>query len=180
MYMKTSGFKQKTFEETRELKRKFQEKEMAKRLKERNKLKAENQKRKAKEKKENNLTALQTKLWNECKRIIRKRYQTKTGSAYCYTCGKWLIEPRDQQTGHMFAKAVCPPHMKYDLTNLRVQCYHCNINLGGNGAIFIENMRKIEGDAYVDNIKDHCFKAENYQKVDADYYKKLLEEYKTL
>lgn len=29
--------------------------------------------------------------------------------------------------------------------NVRPQCYHCNVNLGGNGAIFAENMIKEVG-----------------------------------
>ena len=27
-----------------------------------------------------------------------------------------------------------------DRNNVRPQCYHCNVNLGGNGAVFAENM----------------------------------------
>jgi hypothetical protein len=76
-------------------------------------------------------------------------------------------------TGHLFAKASLGAYLKYDLRVLRPQCYHCNINLGGNGARFIENMRRIEGDQYVDKIiKDMNIIVKAY-----DFYVDLLIKY---
>lgn len=76
----------------------------------------------------------------------------------------------------MFAKASVGAYLKYDLRILRPQCYFCNINCGGRGAEFIENMRRIEGDEYVDQIlKDKNVTVKAY-----DHYLKLLEEYKKL
>lgn len=186
--MKTSSlakkpFKTKSFDEIIKLKnlQKIKKlKQITQDKKQKVKLRKEKTKEKAKEKRENNHTTLQNKIWVECRRIIRKKYQTEDGLAYCYTCYKPLPNAKDQQTGHMIPKAVCPPHMKYNLHNLRIQCYGCNINHGGMGAVFIENMRKIEGHKYVNNIKDQCFKAIYYKKVDAEYYKKLLEKYKNM
>jgi hypothetical protein len=93
------------------------------------------------------ISLLQRKVWDECKRIIRKRY-----GAVCYTCGQKRLEKSNWHTGHLFPKAALSAYLKYDLRLLRPQCYHCNINLGGNGAVFIEKMRLIEGDRYVDSI----------------------------
>ena len=74
----------------------------------------------------------------------------------------------------MIAKQSLGAYLKYDLRLLRLQCYNCNINLGGMGAIFIERMRKIEGDEYVDKIlKDRQISVKAY-----DHYLKILEEYK--
>lgn len=42
----------------------------------------------------------------------------------------------------MIPKAVLPIRYKYDIDLLRWQCYHCNINLGGNGAKFIKKWEK--------------------------------------
>jgi len=42
----------------------------------------------------------------------------------------------------MWPKASLSAHLKYDLRVLRIQCYRCNINLGGQGAIFHANMLK--------------------------------------
>lgn len=116
------------------------------------------------------IKVVQDKLWDECKRIIKIRYGNT-----CYTCGK-EVTGSNRHTGHMLAKASLGAYLKYDLRLLRPQCYHCNINLGGQGAVYIENMREIEGDAYVDGIlRDRNVTVKAY-----DHYLKTLEEYKRL
>jgi len=117
------------------------------------------------------ISVIQRKLWDECKRIIRKRYKNT-----CYTCGKSGLEGSNWHTGHMLAKASLGAYLKYDLRLLRPQCYNCNINLGGMGAVFIENMRAKEGDEYVDQIlKDRQVTVKAY-----DHYLALLEKYATI
>lgn len=119
------------------------------------------------------ISVIQRSLWAECKRIIRARYPDT-----CYTCGasNLSLKPVNWQTGHMLAKASVGAYLKYDLRVLRPQCYLCNIRHGGRGADFITNMRRIEGDDYVDQIlKD---KAVTVKAI--DHYIKLLSEYKTI
>jgi len=117
------------------------------------------------------ISLIQRKIWEECKRIIRVRYKN-----VCYTCGRVGLEGSNWHTGHLLAKASLGAYLKYDLRLLRPQCYNCNINLGGNGAIFIENMRAIEGNEYVDKIL-----ADRKETVKAiDHYLKVLEEYKSI
>lgn len=123
-----------------------------------------------KKKSKSSIRVVQDKLWEECKRIIKLRYGNK-----CYTCGKEATGS-NRHTGHMLAKAAVGAYLKYDLRILRPQCYHCNINLGGQGAVFIENMRNIEGDEYVDSIlKDRQVSVKSQ-----DHYEQLLEEYKQI
>lgn len=93
------------------------------------------------------ISVIQRKLWQLCKEIIRKKYGN-----ICYTCGRTGLEGSNWHTGHLFPKAALGAFQKYDLRLLRPQCYNCNINLGGNGAIFIENMREREGSEYVRRI----------------------------
>lgn len=110
-------------------------------------------------------------MWEHCKRIIRAKYGNT-----CYTCGRGGLEGSNWHTGHLYAKASIGAYLKYDLRVLRPQCYFCNINCGGRGADFIENMRLIEGNAYVDAII-----ADKNKTVKAyDHYLKLLEEYKKI
>lgn len=117
------------------------------------------------------ISKIQVKLWDECKRIIRARYPN-----VCYTCSKSNLEGSNWHTGHLIAKASLGAYLKYDLRVLRPQCYNCNINLGGMGAVFVENMRKIEGNKYVNKImKDRQVTVNAY-----DHYTKLLEEYKKI
>ncbi len=119
------------------------------------------------------ISVIQRKLWELCKQITRKRYADKDGNWRCYTCGRLINEPKNAQTGHMLPKASVGAYLKYDLRILRIQDYFCNINLGGAGAIFIENMRRIEGNEYVDQI----LRDRNITVKAMDYYLKLLEEY---
>lgn len=117
------------------------------------------------------ISLLQKKLWAECKRIIRARYPHT-----CYTCGALNLEGSNLHTGHMLAKASVGAILKYDLRLLRPQCYLCNIRHGGRGADFIENMRRIEGNEYVDSIledREKTIKA-------YDHYLELLEKYKVI
>jgi Bacteriophage Lambda NinG protein len=121
------------------------------------------------------ITQLKKKLWAECKRIVRARYANKDGTWNCYTCGKHLTIPFDAHTAHFIPKAACGTLMKFDLRNLRVCCYHCNINLGGNGSEFYRRLVRDEGQDYVDAL----FKDKNLTiKADAEYFKKKIEEYR--
>lgn len=114
---------------------------------------------------------MQKVLWEECKRITRARY-----SNVCYTCGKTGLEGSNWHTGHVIPKAALGAFTKYDLRFLRPQCYHCNINLGGNGAVFIEKLRKVEGNAYVDEML-----ADRNKIVNAyDHYTELLALFKII
>jgi len=123
------------------------------------------------------ISKIQRQLTVECKRIIRARYPKPrcTNTWICFTCGK-EIRGKNCHTGHMLAKASLGAFLKYDLRLLRTQCYHCNINLGGMGAVFIENMRKIEGNEYVDKILQDRFKTVKAY----DFYVQLLEDYKKI
>lgn len=117
------------------------------------------------------ISKLQRQIWEHCKRIIRARYLP-----ICYTCGKSDIRGSDCQTGHLIPKSTLGAFLKYDLRLLRLQCTRCNIWGGGMGAIFIENMRRIEGDEYVDQImKDRQVTVKAY-----DFYVELLEKYKLI
>lgn len=114
------------------------------------------------------ISVLQRHIWEHCKRIIRMKYGNS-----CYTCPKKGLSGSNWHTGHLLAKASVGGFLKYDLRLLRPQCYHCNINLGGNGAIFITNMREIEGDEYVKQIlTDRNVTVKAY-----DHYEKLLKIY---
>ncbi len=114
------------------------------------------------------ISVVQRKLWELCKQIIRKQYANT-----CFTCGRTGLTGSDWHTGHMLAKASLGAYLKYDTRLLRPQCFRCNIQLGGNGAIFIENLRRIEGNDYVNKIL-----ADRSVTVKAlDHYLALTEKY---
>lgn len=114
------------------------------------------------------ISKIQRQIWQHVKRIIRKKYGN-----VCYTCGTTGLEGSNWHTGHLLAKASLGAYLKYDLRLLRPQCYKCNIHHGGAGAVFIENMRRIEGNEYVDKIlQDRHVTVRAY-----DHYLWLLEDY---
>lgn len=115
---------------------------------------------------------LKKKLWELCKNIIREAYGNT-----CYTCEKDGLKGSDWHTGHFIPSSTCGAFLRYDLRNLRPQCYHCNINLGGNGAIFYRNMVDDVGQAEVDQLF-----ADKQVSVKADriFYEDLIRKYTTL
>lgn len=117
------------------------------------------------------ISLIQRKLWEECKRIIRARHGN-----VCYTCDRANLSGSNQHTGHMWPKAALGAWLKYDLRVLRIQCYNCNINLGGNGAEFYVRMLKEIGPDAMSKLQlERNISVKAY-----DHYLKLLEEYKTL
>lgn len=114
------------------------------------------------------ISTLQVKLWEECKRIIRKKYGNT-----CYTCGATNLSGSNWHTGHLFAKASLGAFLKYDLRVLRPQCYACNIHRGGMGADFYLKMWEENGAEYMQKLKaDRNVSVKAY-----DHYQKLLEDY---
>lgn len=121
--------------------------------------------KKSKKGKKDPRKAQKKKLWELCKQITRKRYQNKDGTWNCYTCGRLIDEPFKAQTGHFIASSICGFGLRYDLRNLRIQDYFCNINLGGNGATYYKKMVEEVGQKAVDTL----FKEKNeIQKLDLE------------
>lgn len=120
-------------------------------------------------KKARSMKSLKAELWNLCKQIIRLKYGNT-----CYTCGKTGLEGSSWHTGHFLASSTCGIFLRYELRNLRPQCYYCNINLGGNGAAFYRNLVERESQAYVDKLfKDK----ELITKGDSAFYQTLVDNY---
>jgi 5-methylcytosine-specific restriction endonuclease McrA len=132
-------------------------------------------KTKLKRKSKSETRKVQDLLWQECRRIIKAKY-IKDDRYYCFTCGK-EIEGSNCQLGHFIPNSVGGASLRYNLDNLRLQCYYCNINLGGNGSEFYRKLVIEKGQPYVDAL----FELKNKGSINAlDHYKKLLEEYKII
>lgn len=117
---------------------------------------------------------LQKLLWEECKRIIRKKYIKKDGTWDCYTCGKNITSLMDAHTAHFIPKSICGAFLKYDLRNLRVCCYRCNVWLTGNGTAYYKNMVEREGQEYVDLIFQDKLKVIKAYDLYLDTYEKYI------
>ncbi len=119
---------------------------------------------------------LKKQLWEHCKRITRARYMNKNGTWNCYTCGRLIDEPAKAQTGHMIPSSTCGAFLRYDLRNLRIQDYYCNINLGGNGSAYYRAMVDEVGQEAVDQL----FKDKEKTVKATDHIIQLLAEYEKL
>lgn len=117
------------------------------------------------------ITKLKKKLWELCKQITRERHGNT-----CYTCGKKGLEGGNWQTGHFIASSVCSTELRYDLKNLRPQCYHCNINLSGNWIAYEEHLIKDHGKKYISDLKqrNQATKGLSYRE---DWYLNKITEY---
>jgi hypothetical protein len=98
-----------------------------------NSLKGQNLPKKRKKKTERK--AIEDKLWELCKKITRERHGNT-----CFTCGAQNLIGSNWHTGHGKPKGALPIIYKYDLRNLRPQCYNCNMNYGGMSDIFIAKL----------------------------------------
>lgn len=80
-----------------------------------------------KRRKKGEITKLKEQLWQLCRQIQLQKY-----GRVCYTCGKSVPEGKGLHLGHYITSSLCSIQLRYDLRNLRPQCYHDNINLSGN------------------------------------------------
>lgn len=95
----------------------------------------------------------------------------------CFTCGKGGLSGSSWHTGHFIPSSTCGAYLRYDLRNLRPQCYYCNINLGGNGSAFYRRLLETEGQEYVDQL---FADRKRIVKADAAFYSELIERYSQL
>jgi hypothetical protein len=114
---------------------------------------------------------LKTKLWEECKRITRKRHGNT-----CYTCGAYTEHPH---TGHFIPSSICSAAMRYDLDNLRPQCFRCNIHLSGNWVAYEAHLILDKGRDFPDQLKQRNRDTIGKQ-YDILFYQAKLDEYTQL
>jgi len=125
-----------------------------------------------KRKSKSDIRKVQDELWIECKRIIDEQFGTN-----CYTCPAKNLQGSNKQLGHVpWPKASLGAYLKYDLRVLRNQCMRCNIHGGGQGAEAYKRMLREEGKAYMDKLEQD----RNITVKAIDFYRELLEEYKTI
>ncbi len=129
--------------------------------------------------KKGGIKRLQKKLWEECKRITRLRYQNFDGTWNCFTCGAHLDVPVKCQTGHFIPSSICSTEMRYDLDNLRIQDYRCNINLSGNWVEYEKRLDAEKGEGFAKNLKKRNEVTKNKQ-YDSLWYIQKIEEYKNI
>lgn len=170
--MKRTGFRKQSLEEVRK-------KQALKKAKTPRKRAKHKKTTRTTKKKKPSLRILKNKLWAECKRIVRLRYQRHDGNWNCYTCDQLIDALTKAQTGHFIPSSVCSTEMRYDLDNLRIQDYRCNINLSGNWIEYEKRLNEEMGEGFTDKLKqrNEQTKGEMYR---ADWYEAKIAEYKQI
>lgn len=120
------------------------------------------------------VSQLEKTLWELCKKITRKLYRD------CYTCEQRNLEGMNAQTGHYYPKGALGASMKYDLRILRLQCFQCNINHGGMGAVFRENMAQEIGKKAEQKLFNECVSSKGKPIKAREHYIQLINDYKNL
>ncbi len=85
-------------------------------------------------------------LWKVFSQYIRMR-----DSGVCITCGA-IKHWKKMQAGHCIPKANGGLRLYFDERNVNCQCYRCNINLGGNGAVYNQRIRDIYGTTAMETL----------------------------
>lgn len=115
---------------------------------------------------------LKKELWQLCRQIIINKHGSD-----CYTCTARSLTGSNRHVGHFISSSVCSAALRYDLDNLRPQCYRCNIHLSGNWLAF-------EAHLITDGIDVEELKRRNQQTKNKQYdrlwYQEKIEEYKAL
>lgn len=109
------------------------------------------------------------KFWTVFSKYIRER-----DNNICFTCGK-KCEGKGSHAGHMIPKASGGLSLYFHEKNVHCQCFNCNINLGGNGAIYAMKFIQKYGQEEFDEIIR--LKNQGYKKYTIEDYKNLIKKY---
>ena len=123
--LKRSGFKKPSFKEA---------------------IKKQKVKKKVVKKKPKTIGYYKKKLWTEVSIFIRRR-----DDGQCFTCFQkkhW----KEMQAGHMIPRSIGGFQLYFHEKNIHCQCYNCNINSGGNGAVYADNFIRKYGQEEFDEI----------------------------
>lgn len=103
----------------------------------------------AKEKKVS-ISKLKKKAWEQFSLWIRLKDYIDDYKAICVTCGK-VLPYKQMQAGHF----IPGKHnsVLFDERNVHVQCYTCNVILGGNGPKYYEFMLREYDQKTIDELE---------------------------
>ncbi len=124
-----------------------------------------------KRRKKGEITLLKEKLWELCRQITKKAWGDK-----CYTCGRHV--PKGMHTGHYITSSTCSVPLRYDIRNLKNQCYHCNINLSGNWPAYQKRIEEESPGITAILLEDNeATKGKTYT---LDWFRERIREYELL
>jgi hypothetical protein len=85
------------------------------------------------------LAAAKRELWTLFSAFVKER-----DGNVCFVCGKTGLEGSGWHAAHMFPAGLSSV-LRYHPANVFSGCFHCNINLGGNGAAYASRFIEVYG-----------------------------------
>ena len=121
------------------------------------------------------LSSAKKKTWATLSLWIRTK-DSKDGYCTCVTCG-WTGPISTMQAGHFIRKARGTAAY-FEENNIKVQCQHCNENLGGNEDQYYSYMLQTYGQSEVDRLEFMSktivrYRVHDYEKIESLYKEKL-------
>ena len=115
---------------------------------------------------------LKKALWELCKTAVRAR-----DKGICQACGATGLVGSNAQCSHLIASSICGAFLRYNLHNLYLCCFRCNISLSGNIAVLYRNVEEKKGKAFIEQL----FKDKNkITQLDRPFLESKIAEYKSL
>ena len=129
--------------------------------------------------KKQTLGKVKKRLWSWFSKYIRMKYSDDNGYCKCVTCGM-VNHYTSMHAGHFIARAqgnAC----YFEEDNVHVQCYRCNINLGGNGPEYYPFMVETYGEERVHELRElskttRKFTVNDLLEMEAEYKQKVKEQ----
>jgi hypothetical protein len=118
------------------------------------------------------ISKLKKQLWQLCRAIIIGRHGNT-----CFTCFRGELAGSNLHVGHFLPSSICSAALRYDLSNLRPQCYRCNIHLSGNWPAYEAHL--IEDGIDPDELKRRNRETTG-KKYDVLFYKAKIAEYEEI
>ncbi len=116
------------------------------------------------------------KAWKEVSLFVRLEFADHNGMCTCVTCGHVAHYTQGMHAGHFVPQAQGDA-ARFEIDNIHVQCFRCNINLGSNGAEYTPFMVNKYGQERVDEIRQLAGKVVKYSESD---YNDMISKYKAL
>ena len=83
------------------------------------------------------------------------------------------------QAGHCIPKVAGGMGLYFFEKNVHCCCYRCNINLGGNGALYARRIKSVYGDEGLNEIYQRYDERDKYT-ISEEEYQKLIKHYSEL
>ena len=117
-------------------------------------------------KKPKSLTRLKNDLLDLISLYNKIIYSDDNGNCTCYTCGAPMqVGTSNCQNGHCFPRGLYSG-LAFELDNMRLQCYRCNISLGGNYTEFQDRLKKEIGEEQFNRLYDNRFASGKFSRTE--------------